>query len=116
MAGQTLAQDTPTTGGDQKAQKPAGTSRDCGKFVDADKNGVCDNWQSRGKDGKGANFTDANGDGVCDHNPDGKAGCQGKEGCCRGQQNGGQGAKEQGCQFRNNCAGHCPEKGSPGKK
>lgn len=38
-----------------------------GKFVDANKNGVCDNYEARGTAGKGANFVDKNGDGVCDN-------------------------------------------------
>jgi len=37
-----------------------------GNFLDKDKNGVCDKYESKSKTGKGANFVDKNGDGVCD--------------------------------------------------
>jgi hypothetical protein len=46
-----------------------------GKFVDNNKDGVCDNYQTRMKNGRGANYVDKNGDGVCDNF---KAGGQGK--------------------------------------
>jgi hypothetical protein len=38
-----------------------------GTFVDKDKNGVCDNYESAGRVGAGRNFMDKNGDGVCDN-------------------------------------------------
>lgn len=38
-----------------------------GKFVDNNKDGVCDNRQSKLKTGKCINFVDKNGDGVCDN-------------------------------------------------
>lgn len=38
-----------------------------GNFVDADNDGVCDNWQSRPEGGRKQNFVDANNDGVCDN-------------------------------------------------
>ncbi len=55
-----------------------------GNFVDADGDGICDNFkegQGMGlgkgqKNGKGVNFVDEDGDGVCDHYKDG----QGKNG------------------------------------
>ena len=37
-------------------------------FVDADGDGVCDNYAEGGRGmGRGANFADADGDGVCDN-------------------------------------------------
>lgn len=38
-----------------------------GNFVDKDNNGVCDNFESRLGNGRGANFIDKNGDGICDN-------------------------------------------------
>ncbi|MEI7500954.1 MAG: hypothetical protein WCK84_10960 [Bacteroidota bacterium] len=38
-----------------------------GKFVDNNKDGVCDNFEARGQSGRDANFVDKNGDGVCDN-------------------------------------------------
>ena len=70
-----------------------------GKFVDNNKDGVCDNYQSRMKNGHGANFVDKNGDSICDNRPNtdqGKGnfnGCgmsnhhrhgHGQGNCCRG--------------------------------
>ncbi len=53
-----------------------------GKFVDKNKDGICDNHQAKVKNGKGAKFVDKNGDGVCDnhHAKKGKkhAKCNGK--------------------------------------
>ncbi len=40
------------------------------EFVDTDRDGVCDNWQQGGRGGHrgcGQGFVDADGDGVCDH-------------------------------------------------
>jgi hypothetical protein len=68
-----------------------------GKFVDSNKNGVCDNFEARGTNGKGANFVDKNGDGKCDNRQNAanckvKGNCCGKEkgmGCNQGKGNGG---------------------------
>jgi len=38
-----------------------------GKFVDANKNGICDNHEAKGSGAQGKNFIDANGDGKCDN-------------------------------------------------
>jgi hypothetical protein len=115
FSGQALAQSATTTKDDQTIKQPT-ANQNCGKFVDNDKNGVCDNYEARGKDGKGANFVDANGDGVCDHNPDCKGKCNGQAGCCKGQQNCGQKKAEQGCQHRHSCSGQCVGQKSPEKK
>lgn len=47
-----------------------------GKYVDANKNGVCDNYENRNYNvkGKGSGFVDANKDGVCDNRE--KVGCE----------------------------------------
>jgi hypothetical protein len=37
------------------------------QFTDANKDGVCDNFQGRIRNGQGANFTDKDRDGICDH-------------------------------------------------
>ena len=55
-----------TTQTDQKTQ---------GNFVDKDGDGVCDNYQNKGKKGNCAKFVDENGDGICDN-------CVGNENCC----------------------------------
>lgn len=54
------------------AQKEAGISQTIenptpGKFIDKDKDGVCDNFQSGIKNGRGQNFVDKDGDGACDN-------------------------------------------------
>jgi len=65
-------------------------------FTDTNKNGVCDNYESRLAGGKGKYFADKNSDGVCDN-------C-GNQGQCKGQGCG----KGQGCskgQGKGNCTG-----------
>lgn len=49
----------------------------CRNFVDADRNGICDNY---GTCGNGQWFVDMNGDGVCDNrsNADFYKGCMGR--------------------------------------
>jgi hypothetical protein len=116
FAGQVFSQNETTVKDDQQVKQTTATAQTCSKMVDNDKNGVCDNYEARGKDGKGANFVDANGDGICDHNPDCKGTCNGKEGCCKGQQNCGQKTKEEGCQHRHSCAGQCAGQKTPEKK
>jgi len=68
-----------------------------GKFVDNNKDGVCDNHQAKMNTGKCANFVDKNGDGKCD---DCKGSCQGKgkANCC------GTSAKNCAGQGKGNCA------------
>jgi hypothetical protein len=78
-----------------------------GKFVDTNKNGVCDNHEAKGASGQGKNFVDKNGDGKCDNNGSlckgkGQGNCCGKgQGCCTGSGKGaGKGACGQGHQYR----------------
>jgi hypothetical protein len=80
----------------------------CGKFVDKNSNGICDNYEARGNNGHGRNFTDKNGDGKCDNC---QSACQGKgNGNCCGKGNGNAGAgngccgKGQGYQHRHGCS------------
>lgn len=63
----------------QKKEVTAGVTP--GKFVDSNKNGVCDNFEARNTNGKGANFVDKNGDGKCD-NRQNSANCKGSGNCC----------------------------------
>ena len=46
---------------------PTTTNTAPGKFVDNNKDGVCDNYQAKMKNGRGVNFVDKNGDGICDY-------------------------------------------------
>ncbi len=39
------------------------------QFVDANNDGVCDNFANRPANGQGRNFVDKNNDGKCDNNP-----------------------------------------------
>lgn len=57
-----------------------------GNFVDNNKDGVCDNYQSRIKNGHGANFADKNGDGICDNRPNAGQGRGNPNGCRMGNQ------------------------------
>ena len=82
------------------AQKDAQSSAKLtpGKFVDNDKDGVCDNYQARVNSGRGANFVDKNGDGVCDN--------RGNFGKGKGNSNGcGKGYQHRNGQGRGNCCG-----------
>ena len=68
IALQGFTQDVSTT----KTQKNSGDLHSTakatpGKFVDNNKDGVCDNYQARMKNDHGANFVDKNGDGICDN-------------------------------------------------
>jgi len=61
-----------------------------GNFVDKDKNGICDNHETKMKTGKGVNFVDKNGDGVCDNrgnkaNVNCKGQGKGQGNCCGNQ-------------------------------
>ena len=92
-----------------------------GKFVDNNKDGVCDNHEAKVKSGKCTTFTDKNGDGVCDNckadckakcNADCKAKCKAKgdsKGCGMGCQNHGQGKG-------NGCGSECKNKSSCSKQ
>jgi len=70
------------------------------KFVDANKNGICDNYEIRGKSNQGKNFTDKNGDGVCDN--------KGTTVNCPGKGKGMGCGKECG---KGNCCGNGPHNG-----
>jgi hypothetical protein len=62
---------TASTKASKESQTPAKSVQ--GKFVDNNNDGVCDNYQSKVKNGKCTNFVDKNGDGICDN-----CKCQGK--------------------------------------
>ena len=59
-----------------------------GKFVDANKDGVCDNYQAKVNTGRGANFVDKNGDGICDNRGNAGKGQGNRNGCGIGYQRG----------------------------
>jgi|GEM_PF-338561 len=68
IAFQGFSQNATTTNSQKNSQKaPTATSTIPGKFIDNNKDGVCDNYQTRMKNGRGANFVDKNGDGICDN-------------------------------------------------
>ena len=91
---QGISQNTATT--QKNAQ--ATTKVTPGKFVDNNKDGVCDNYQAKGNSGRGANFVDKNGDGVCDN--------RGNFGKGRGNSNGcGKGYQHRNRQGHGNCCG-----------
>jgi hypothetical protein len=127
MFGQVSAQEntTPASGNDQ-ANHATVVKHDCGKFTDANNDGICDNAPAHTSDAKGASFVDANGDGICDHHADGTA-CQGKGNCnkenCQNNQNCQKG-QHSGCGHANGtcekqkqgCASQCPGHSSPDKK
>lgn len=77
-----FAQDKSTTTTKTNDQK-ATTKTDAtpGKFVDQNKNRVCDNFEVRSQTGRGANFVDNNGDGICDNHGTMVKG-NGKANCC----------------------------------
>ncbi len=101
--GQTIAQ---STGQDQNVQNEKSavvkTTASPGTFVDANKDGICDNYQMKQSTGKGPNFVDKNGDGICDNRPAG-TNCKGTQ-CCQGK---GRGFGQGNCCGR----GHCGAKG-----
>ncbi|MCX6281549.1 MAG: hypothetical protein NTU51_06280 [Bacteroidetes bacterium] len=99
-----------TTGKQNDAQATAKVTP--GKFVDANKNGVCDNYQARVNSGRGANFVDKNGDGICDNRGSGGIGRGKGNGCGMGYQRGpgnccggGFGYQHGQGQGRGNCCG-----------
>jgi len=70
-----------------------------GKFVDNNKDGVCDNYQARVKNSQGRNFVDKNGDGICDNRQyTGKG--KGNPNCC------GMGYQHRHGQGRGSCCGN----------
>ena len=83
-----------------------------GKFVDANKDGVCYNYQARGNSGRGPNFVDKNGDGICDNRGNAGKGKGNRNGCGMGNQRGYGNCGGGGCgnqrgqgQGRGNCGG-----------
>ena len=120
VIGQASAQNATTPSADKQE-----TKQNCGKFVDNNKDGVCDNYAAKNNDGKGANYVDANGDGICDHRADGtackgngnccKQNCQNMQNCCKGPNNCGQ-AKGAGMKHRHGCGNQCPGQTTPDKK
>jgi len=98
---------TPSSSDIQKKETSASVTP--GKFIDKNNNGVCDNFEARNKNGKGANFVDKDGDGKCDNRQNvasgkGNGNCCGKgkgHGYCCGQGN-GKGCG-QGHQYRHGC-------------
>lgn len=114
FTGQIIAQSATTASTDDKAVKQtATTTQTCGKFVDNNKDGICDNrTENCHKEGKEMNFTDANKDGVCDHKTDGTAGNCGHQ-CGKGNGSNcgkGTGPKHHGC------TNHCGAQVNPEKK
>jgi hypothetical protein len=86
---------------DQKNSKEFQTTdkTSSGKFVDNNKDGVCDNYRVRVKNGQGKNFVDKNGDGVCDNRQN--------AGQKRGNPNGcGMGYQHRHGQGKGNCCGN----------
>jgi len=70
-----------------------------GKFIDKNKDGVCDNYQAKMKTGRGANFADKNGDGVCD-NKQNASQMKRNPNCC------GMGFQHRNGQGKENCCGN----------
>jgi len=71
-----------------------------GQFTDSDKDGICDNRESKQVTGQGRNFIDKNSDGICDNRPGYKAG-KDKGNCCGyGQRHAGKGNC---CGYRQGC-------------
>lgn len=56
-----------TTLAKQQDQQKSTANPTPGAFVDKDNNGICDNFESRAGNRKGANFVDKDGDGICDN-------------------------------------------------
>jgi len=89
------ASDTKKSAQDQQTT----TAATPGKFVDNNKDGVCDNYQTRMKNGRGANFVDKNGDGICDNRSTAKQGKGNPNGC-------GMGCQHRHGQGKGNCCGN----------
>lgn len=114
FAVQVMAQTaTPAATDDKPVKQTATTAQTCGKFVDNNNDGVCDNRGTQCKQGKGTGFTDANGDGICDHRGDGNC-CKGNPDCCKGQKSGC--GKGYGPKHRQGCGGPCGARTVPDKK
>jgi hypothetical protein len=82
FAGNSYAQETTEKTSALKVQQ--------GNFVDANNDGVCDNWQSRPEGGRKLNFVDKNNDGICDNVSE-------RGGKGKGFRNGNKGRNQQNC-------------------
>jgi hypothetical protein len=97
LAATTFSQMASTAKAPKTATKQTTSS---GKFVDTNKNGICDNHEGKNAGAPGKNFVDKNGDGKCD-NCGSSGNCKGT-GCVHGQKNGAGCGKGQG---KGNCCG-----------
>jgi hypothetical protein len=96
---QGFSQNVSTTNTQKNLQNQQTTTKVVpGKFVDNNKDGVCDNHQARMKNGPGANFVDKNGDGICDNRLNAGQG-KGNPNC------GGMGYQHRHGQGKGNCCG-----------
>jgi hypothetical protein len=114
------AETSKTKAADPKTSEQAKST--AGTFVDKNNNGVCDNFEARGKSGQGKNFADKNGDGKCDNckgdcKGKGSGNCCGKaQGCGHSQQGNGNGncsGKCEGNQHRHGCQGNSQPPAKP---
>lgn len=55
------------TGNQSTQTKTSSADFTPGRFVDKNNNGVCDNYEARGLNGRGARFVDNDNDGICDY-------------------------------------------------
>jgi hypothetical protein len=96
---QGFSQDVSTTNKQKNSQDSQATAKTTpGKFVDNNKDGVCDNYQVRMNDRHGQNFVDKNGDGICDNSQN--------AGQRKGNPNGcGMGYQHRHGQGQGNCCG-----------
>jgi hypothetical protein len=100
IAFQGFSQNVSTTNSQKDSQKAQTTTNIApGKFVDNNKDGVCDNYQTRMKNGPGANFVDKNGDGICDKRQNAGQGKGNQNGC-------GMGYQHRNGQGKGNCCGN----------
>ena len=98
IAFQGFSQNASTSNGKKNLKDPQNTNVAPGRFVDNNKDGVCDNQQVRMKNGRGANFVDKNGDGICDNRQNARQG--------KGNPNGsGMGYQHRHGQGQGNCCG-----------
>jgi hypothetical protein len=95
-----FSQNVPASSNNQNFQgaQPS-TNLTSGKFVDNNKDGVCDNYQARVKNSHGRNFVDKNGDGNCDNRQNAGKGQGNPKGC-------GMGYQHRHGQGKDNCCGN----------
>jgi hypothetical protein len=97
---QGFSQNVSVSSGKQNIQGPqTSTNLTPGKFADNNKDGVCDNYQVRVKNGQGRNFIDKNGDGICDNRQNAGKGKGNPNGC-------GMGYQHRHGQGKGNCCGN----------